>query len=562
MNYESSRSARQRRALNIIWSAAGSYDFRPEFTAYQRNGEPDLYLNSIVGFVHRHYETERLSSYVHETLDHSLLRELFTELLWLGLEQAAYEKELPKRSVLAELRQAHARQYLKDDIDLSMQQLMMRNEIVHTLKCGRCHEILHEPTGIRNPWDQRLYEALRFSGNMTTEDILFAMQDIIRRFFLFQWTNPGRKSFHLALPPRLLALMRKYLPMQKRRSDTPGSGLQPVFPQSGTFRSASGRTFEEENSRKTEEELCRLFGAPLFNIQHLAGIEAEFCRGIHENARLWFTADAGKPNRQNLDWYAAHRAQYRTGMLHLRDAIQNCLMVHRQPMTLLTRHGELRPGQVWRGLYLHDTRVFSAAEHSSYGNFSVLLLLDASCSRESQQPVIAAQAYIIAEALRLSGIPIAIASFYSLHGYTVIRRMKDFSDASSEHVFHYTANGWNRDGLAFRAVPELMRNAVGKTLLLILTDAYPSDDLNIPARGIHLSQSYVQEPAVEDTAQAVRELKQRGIQVIGIIHSVFSDGIVADYAKKIYGEDYTRITRISMLAQAVGELLQKQIQGL
>ena len=561
MNYEAARSARHRRALNIIWTAAGSYNFQPEFMAFQRNGEPDLYLNSIIGFVHRHYDSEKLSAYLHDTLGHALLHELFTELFWFGLEQAAYERELPRRAVLEELRRTHAKQYLEDDIDVSMQQLMLRNEIVHTLKCGRCHEILGEHTNIRNPWDKKLYEALRFSGELTTDELLSNMQDIIRRFFLFRWKNPGRALLHLSLHPRLLALLRKYLPTKKRYHSPGSSEFQLLLSQDNLSEHRSQSiAFGKDNPHKEKVAWSQLFGAPLFSLQYIAEIEQELCHGAHEGTQLWFTADIGASQQQNLDWYANHQAQCRTSLLQLKEHLRNCLMVHRQPTELLTRHGQLRPGQVWRGLYLHDARIFSSMETSPYGDFSVLLLLDSSCSREGQQPVIASQAYIIAEALRLSGIPIAIAAFYSMHGCTVLQRMKDFTEDVSERVFHYCARGWNRDGLAFRAVPELLRNRNGKNLLLILTDAYPSDELDIPSHDLHFSQNYVQESAVEDTALAVRELRKQGIHVIGIVNSIFSDGIVTPFAKKIYGDDYIRITHISMLAQAVGELLQRQIQ--
>ena len=62
MAYESLRSQRQKRALNMVWTAAGAYDFRPEFLAFHQDGEPDIYLNSIVGFVHRHYDGEKLAT--------------------------------------------------------------------------------------------------------------------------------------------------------------------------------------------------------------------------------------------------------------------------------------------------------------------------------------------------------------------------------------------------------------------------------------------------------------------------------------------------------------------
>lgn len=56
------------------------------------------------------------------------------------------------------------------------------------------------------------------------------------------------------------------------------------------------------------------------------------------------------------------------------------------------------PGLIWRGLYLDDNRVFYGQEDVYTPNFTVDIMLDASASRGEYQRVIAAQAYVIAEA--------------------------------------------------------------------------------------------------------------------------------------------------------------------
>ena len=41
----SSYSAQQRRAINLVWTASGDYQFEPQFLALKSNGEPDFYMN-------------------------------------------------------------------------------------------------------------------------------------------------------------------------------------------------------------------------------------------------------------------------------------------------------------------------------------------------------------------------------------------------------------------------------------------------------------------------------------------------------------------------------------
>ena len=47
-------SARQRRAINQVWTACGDYKFEPQFLAMQSDGKPDFYMNCVVGLVHKY----------------------------------------------------------------------------------------------------------------------------------------------------------------------------------------------------------------------------------------------------------------------------------------------------------------------------------------------------------------------------------------------------------------------------------------------------------------------------------------------------------------------------
>ena len=557
MSYEPLRAARQKRAMNIVWAAAGSYGFRPEFLAFHQDGEPDLYLNSIVGFVHKHYQADLLSAYFCY-LQKYLLGELFTELFWLGLEEAAYQRERPLRPVLAELRHRHAERFLAEDTDLAMQQLMMRQELAHTLKCARCRESLGEKVRILNPWDRRLYKALQFSGAMDTEELIAAMEGIIERFFRFHWESPGRKVMHLAVSPRLRALLRKVLP----HAHTWGQGLGGgSFVELADLGDGAGKKLLPglNPARLGYEEMAQRFGPPLFGPERQREIEAALCRGPHGKVRLWFTGERGRLRQENLEFFAQQKAEYQIELRELTRRLQNCLLVHRQPMQLPARRGRLNPGRIWRGLYLQDERVFSALEPASYGEFSVFLLLDASASRESRQAVIASQAYLIAEAMAGAGLSIGAASFFSEGGATVLRLLKDFGENSAEGIFAYEARGWNRDGLVLRAVNELWGAGKGRRLLLILTDANPSDEAGIPHEGIAPAHLYGGKEALADTAASVRELKKQGIKVVALVNSVFAEELAEDWAREIYGEDYLRLQDLSHLAKKVGNMLAMEL---
>ena len=51
-------SAQQRRAVNLIWAAAGVYGFEPKFLAMKTDGTPDFYMNFVIGLVHKWFGEE------------------------------------------------------------------------------------------------------------------------------------------------------------------------------------------------------------------------------------------------------------------------------------------------------------------------------------------------------------------------------------------------------------------------------------------------------------------------------------------------------------------------
>lgn len=103
-------TSRQRRAMNIIWTASGEYDFQPDFMAFQLDGEPDFYMNSIIGYVRKWYDPDIMEK-LFSAIQEGLFKETYDGLLWIALENCAFQKEKPYRPVLKELRLEHARDF-------------------------------------------------------------------------------------------------------------------------------------------------------------------------------------------------------------------------------------------------------------------------------------------------------------------------------------------------------------------------------------------------------------------------------------------------------------------
>ena len=195
--------------------------------------------------------------------------------------------------------------------------------------------------------------------------------------------------------------------------------------------------------------------------------------------------------------------------------------------------------------------------------FDVTLLLDASESRKGQQGLVASQAYAIAGSLTAAGIPVQVISFCSTDGFTVLCRLKSFGTQDCDGIFGYFAYGWNRDGLALAGAEKLLgREAGRRQLLLVLTDANPSDMLDIPAAGGLMSRRYMERAAVEDTAEAAKRLRQHGVRLSGLINSVLPESSYHGAVREIYGREAARIGKISKLADAAAGLIERQIRSL
>ena len=81
----------ERRARNFVWAAAGHYGLEPLFLAYASDGTADMYLNMIIGLSYKWYDAEKLETFFHMLGGRQ--EELYQGMLWIGLEQALYEKE-------------------------------------------------------------------------------------------------------------------------------------------------------------------------------------------------------------------------------------------------------------------------------------------------------------------------------------------------------------------------------------------------------------------------------------------------------------------------------------
>ncbi len=195
----------------------------------------------------------------------------------------------------------------------------------------------------------------------------------------------------------------------------------------------------------------------------------------------------------------------------LSQRLQNTILLQSDVTDSRARAGLLQPRLAWRAPALRDQRVFLQRQQSELGELSVDILLDASASQNQQQEKLSTQAYLIAESLTRCQIPVRVSSFCSVSGCTVLRIFRDYNESGkNDAIFDYVSAGWNRDGLALRAMDWLMdRSPCDHRLFILLSDANPNDDQKIPAAG-RFPKDYSGKAGVQDTADEAALLRRRG----------------------------------------------------
>ena len=558
----------KRRASNIIWNAAQNYDFEPDFKAFDEAGQADLYWNSIIGAVRKNYDPQIIEN-LFSSLQGSEDEVLYEQLIWLGLENAVYQREAALRPALPSLRRSYAQRMIAS---------VQRANLLEILEEGHFRRALGENPAM-TPWNRKLLDELEFSSDWDTEVLsAHALQMLKDNFGFIPCQEQGkRRKKHGLFPSRRKDEMIEPSGVRKfglGYSEHVTAGNQD---QTGPARRVITDTSAEKTEQILKEHISAYFGQPLYDERTTEELERKLCIDSHKNCRLYYAIGSNEYDRKlrghsaqrrkaALKQMAANRAAYeadalrhRNSILQLTERIRNAMLMHLQPIVSRTTYGMLDAGRIWRGLYLDDDKVFTRVLQSDPGNLCVDILLDASYSQTNRQAVVSAQGYMIAEALTRCRIPVRVSSFCSISGYTIMTRYRDYFEWDNNHrIFHFFTAGCNRDGLALRAIFQEMEAAPCEhKILILLSDARPHDIIKFRQNGQYVN--YSEDNSILNTAAEVRSLQHCGIAVV-CVFTGDDDDVPA--AHTIYGRNFARIRNLDQFANTVGTLIQNQIRSL
>lgn len=575
----------KKRAANLIWNSARDYSIETGFRVYDEDGKADVYWNSIIGAIHLHYDWKKLMLFYntfHETIDQGTYESLF----WLALENAAFEKEKASRPVLPYLRRQYAKRKVAEARGQISEDHAGQRLLAVTL--GHFKRALGEDAGLPDLVDVHLLDEIELGPELNTDEIIEHLSATLAKYFTYR---PGgghaqlqgeKKVFN---PFSLFSLRKKRDPsaeMGPVRHMSFGIGEHvseygsEVLDQSHLSVAFANYTAQSDEGLK--QYITDYFGKPIYDEKETKALQKEYCYGNHTDVKLHFTRGeytdemlnhgyGGKMRRQALEQaknnqkaYAANEDVYRVQIDRLTSRIRNSILTHLDDQTIKSSAGKLHASRVWRALYLDDDKVFDKLQRGDSGNITVDILLDASTSQIHRQEKVAAQGYMIAEALTRCGIPVKVYSFCSLNGYTIVNLYRDYNEtANNRKIFDFFTSGANRDGLAVRLAAGMMKdNHADHRLLITLSDCKPNDVIKVrTSTGQY--RDYAAQLGVEDTAAEVHQARMAGISVLCVFTGE-DDALPNVY--RIYDHDFARIRQLDMFADTVGNMLQNRIRML
>lgn len=588
-----------RRAVNVIWNAAGRYDFDPPFLAFFPNGDADDYFNLVIGLAAKWLDLDRLNAFF-EGLGLSNTAQEASAVLWLGIENCVFQKELPDRPILAQLRKERAEAFYVYSAGLSRQQMMLQSMKVFDQEQARWAGVLGKKA-VLSPAAVRLSKELMFSGDLDTDGVIREMTRICEERFRLRGGHGAEPSYRkIEVRGFADAFARRFMRRELRSTDLlilrkgSGNGDRKGSVQLGH---RIGQAHTSGSTEKDQAYIRGCFGPCLYSDREMHILENALCTGTDAACRLWIAdgsgsrhggaaaevpdtdhsvMDTGSAQSQekllqqeqenqrirNVRFYHDHIFRIQENIRDLTAQTDTIFASYMHDLPKRSRRGRIDAEKAWRLPVLSDPDVFWSASDITEFSVTVDLLLDASQSRMNNQEMIASQAYIIAKSFESCGIPVRVSAFRSLRGYTVLQRLKPYKDKKCEGIFQYYAGGWNRDGLCLKMMDYLMKDEqdtmASQRILLVLTDASPNDSMQVPPDEKHLfTREYEGDLAVQDAADAVRQIQRDGIRTAAIF---FGASAHLDNVHRIYGQNYTRIRSLSQFSDAVGALLKRALE--
>jgi nitric oxide reductase activation protein len=321
-------------------------------------------------------------------------------------------------------------------------------------------------------------------------------------------------------------------------------------------------------SKKSQQDFE---GKCLWSKEKWEQIERAVCKDVHAGTGTLYTkASKNYKNENDYD----HRKiiisseHLQEQAIQLSKRLQEDMRNAKDEDCIVADNGSIVANKVFRATKTNDNHVFSKKTYNDVGGYVVDLLLDGSGSQNGRRKTIRRQAFIIARACSIAGIPCRVTS-YQWDGILDLKfQLRDFDDPqiNDEDTFLFSASYSNRDGLSLLvSAYELMERPEENKIMIVLSDGSPAGNggsIIVDSGGLNHYNSLrtlwngKETSGVLDTAMVVRNIRKKGVALMGIY---VGGGYRVEDEKTMYGNDFAYIKDMKTFLPKVVEYLHKQI---
>lgn len=559
---KSQEKINENRIFNLQWAGASDYDFENFIIGENIDGNPDFYLNLIIGLAVKYLGDEPIKN-LFDSWAYNIKRDKYDLALLYILEEFAYKKEVKNRPVLKSLRKAYAEKFLDDKYDLQRRNLALRQNQIYRLELIRMREILDQNQGKLSSTDINLYNKLWLADDTNQSNLEERVIKLFKTHLSYKENNFLNKipslNFSIFESAGMISLERSNMPANFAGKSQKSYGLTSFI-----------LDFKIRKRKESLSYIEKTFGKSLFDEKIRLGIERDLCTGGHKKSRLFFTKGISE-NDKNLDQdlnnktierhlikFKANKAIYNQAIAVLSKEIKLKLNLTSSLDYDVARRGKLIPRLAYKSEISNRARIFKKKGLVTYPSMKVDLLVDASASLLDKESEVAIEAYILAKSLENNNILNRIISFQTVGDFTILTILKDYGEAIDiRKIFRFKSMGWNRDGLTFRAYRAILDYDIKNTLSIVITDANPQDLKPLTTEGLRLNKPYQDEIGLKDASENINILRKRGLKIAAIIN-----GDHIENSKTLYRNNFIKINSPTGIASAAGKFIKKQISTL
>lgn len=552
----------ENRIYNLQWAGAKSYDFDNFIIGENIDGNPDFYLNLIIGLSIKYLGEKEIQN-LFDAWAYNPRRDRYDLALIFILEDFAYKKEIEKRPVLKSLRKSYAQKFLDDKYDLQRRNLALRQNQIYRLELIRMKEILGKHPGKISEKDLKLYNNLKLPDDTDKNNLEKRVLDLFKTYLAYRENNILKKfpSLNLSLfeSAGMVSLERSNMPASFAGKSQKSRGI-------GSFI----LDFKIKKRRESLSYIEKTFGKSFFDEKIRLGIERDLCTGGHKKSRLFYTRGILENDRdldQDLNKKAIERhllkfkenkSAYTRAISVLSKEIKLKLNLTSSFDEDISSRGKLVSNLAYKAEITDRAKIFKKKNLVTDPSMKVDLLIDGSASLLDKESEVAIEAYILAKSLENNSILVRVISFQTVGDFTILTILKDYDEkAEIKKIFRFKSMGWNRDGLVFRAYRALLDKNIKDTLSLILTDANPQDLKPLITDGLKFNLPYQDQVGLEDAKKNLNALRKKGLKIAAII-----SGDHIENAREIYRSNFIKIDKASAIASACGKFIKKQISSI